>query len=652
MSQRKRKATNTRQSGNTNKGKARSGKRTSKEKFGDFMDLAEDQQASSPSKPGTRTPDPSGEKKDQSTPVEAATATKPWHQESENRTPAWAWGMLPAACTLIVGSALGSALVFLFNGDPHKMWDFSGLSNLSSIYDLNQYPQHVFFAVIASAVLLLGMVGYRMGTIISDLKSRVLTQDELLGHLTSLRLENPAGWTNPIFKMNPTLESFTTEIQAAWRKNESRLQRVVGLEGELHRLEKALSEGSREDLGGKFEIPAVGLIADEVSQMYDAREKAEEELNSWQAKLGSKGHEVMGEMQDACGWQRFTLDQLNLQEEAVKRASIHLAEASSQMAQDPRYQWDPADIMGLLTDIQTYLAGNHRKTNSGSGSNSGAEAPDLLDRLTKLSFQIGMEVARLGGRGERLGPMTQTLEELTQALRKASTSGTVSKVASPAASGEILGRLDEQLAKFKAVVVRPNREVVQLVQKLSQATEDTASNLGKIAGSFDSQYDRLGKIGQISSDLTGVDFEVTPAATGMNQDLQLSQVDPFLKREPEKDVEIIDPFMENEDSCTVQGNSLDPLEVSNNILPGSEDVFARSGDPILESNLSEPQGKVYDLAEFGAVKITGNPQPGSAEEIVHELAEFGAVLISGAQQRAVGDDRVYDLDEFGARRLD
>ena len=46
-----------------------------------------------------------------------------------------------------------------------------------------------------------------------------------------------------------------------------------------------------------------------------------------------------------------------------------------------------------------------------------ADSPgELVDRGSKLAFQIAMEVARLGPRGERLLPMTQALEELWKRL--------------------------------------------------------------------------------------------------------------------------------------------------------------------------------------------------------------------------------------------
>ncbi len=643
MSQRKRNSGKAR-----TKGGSRRRNQAPPEGFADFMDLADDEEtpapsASMPSPP----PEPVAEEQvgaeQQSTSVAAAPATlRPWHKQQENNTPAWAWGMLPAACTLIVGMGLFSALTFLFKGNPTQLWNFSGLTSLDTLYDLNQHPQHVFFAVLAASVLLLGMVGYRLAGIIGDLKQRVAAQGELLSRLTSLRLDNQDAWADPLFKMKPEVESFTAEILGAWRHQESRLQRVVGLEGELHRLEKALSEDSRDDLASKFEVPVVGMIADEVVQLHDARDAAQEELESWKARLGSKGHELMDHLQDARGWQRFTLDQLNLQGDAVQKAGAHLTAAGSQLAGDPRFGWDPEAVRQLLLDLKADLAGG---TASSGGSGAGV-ATDLLDRLAKLSFQIGMEVARLGNRGERLGPMAQTLEELTRDIRQQGGDGEAAATGKAGVSGPLLERLEKQLASLEKAAARPNRNLPQLVRKLGEAARDAAGNLIKIADSFEPQYERLDRIGQTCAELTGVQFDAAGASEHGGPDLQLTQFDPFLKKEPEEDVAVIDPFLERQETVTMQGSVLDPFQVSNNVLPGQEDVFARTDADPAETGLPDPDDKVYDLSELGAKRIDGD------EERIFDLAEFGAVLISEPLRKAAGDDRIYDLSEFGARRLD
>ena len=648
MNQRKRNSGKARTKGGSRQGGSRRRNQAPPEGFADFMDLAADEEISEPtaSMPSAP-PDPvmdteqSGAEQ-QSVATPPAPPLRPWHKQQENNTPAWAWGMLPAACTLIVGTGLFSALTFLFKGNPTQLWDFSGLTSLNTLYDLNQHPQHVFFAVLASSVLLLGMVGYRLGSIIGDLKQRVASQGELLSRLTSLRLDNQDAWADPLFKMKPETESFTAEILGAWRHQESRLQRVVGLEGELHRLEKALSEDSREDLASKFDVPVVGMIADEVVQLHDARDAAQEELESWKARLGSKGHELMDHLQDARGWQRFTLDQLNLQGDAVQKAGAHLTAAGSQLAGDPRFGWDPEAVRQLLQDLKADLAG---RTGASGGAGAGVTS-DLSDRLAKLSFQIGMEVARLGNRGERLGPMAQTLEELTRTIRQQGGDGEAAAAGSTGISGGLLERLEEQLASLDKAAGRPQRNLPQLVRKLGEAARDAAGNLVKIADSFEPQYERLDRIGQVCAELTGVQFDAAGASDHGGPDLQLTQFDPFLKKEPEEDVAVIDPFLERQETVTVQGSALDPFQVSNNVLPGQEDVFASTDADPAETGLPGPEDKVYDLAELGAKRIDRN------DERVYDLAEFGAVLISEPLRKAAGDDRVYDLSEFGARRLD
>ncbi|PJA74896.1 hypothetical protein CO151_08100 [bacterium CG_4_9_14_3_um_filter_65_15] len=620
-------------------GKSRGRKRSQQEGFSDFMDLAEDEDPGMPDVPAPA-----------ATAGDGGTDTAPNKRGparivvTDLHGPAWAWGLWPAVCTLVVGGAMASALRFLYHGQWNVLWDYSGLTNLQGLLDLNAYPQNVFLAVVIIAILLLVMVGYRLSSIIGDLQRRTVAQGELLGRLTTLRFDNQAAWQDPLFKMNPNVETFTADLLGAWRHQAARMDRMAGLEGECHRLEKALSEDSRDDLAGNFSIPVVSMIADEVLQLFDGRDAAMEDQESHQAKLGSRGHDLMADVQDARGWQRYTQDQLNMQGDAVLKASAHLNSAGTQLAKDPRFSWKPEDVLALLADLRVQLQG--RGASVAQPKADGGADSDLLDRLSKLSFQIGMEVARLGNRGERLAPMAQTLEEVAKAVRAQGMGGGAPGVV-PAS---LTKRLQEQISAFEKAAKRPERHLPTLVVKLGQTARDAAENLGKIADSFEPQYERLGRMGQACAELTGVEFDASQAIDSSAGELELSNYDPFLRQEPEEDIPVIDPFLERSDNLTVTEGGLDPFAISNNVLPGSEDEYAQAAAPAFsqpsETGLPDSGQKVYDLAEFGAVKLSADSPAG--RETVHDLSDFGAVPLD----RAVGDDRVYDLSEFGARRLD
>lgn len=641
MSQRKPKSGKAEKSDRKATGNSKGRKRSQQKGFSDFMDLAEDED---PGMPDVPTPAAtSGGSGDDADPIERRPA-RISVPGPDLYGPAWVWGLWPAVCTLVVAGAMASALRFLYRGQWNVLWDYSGLTSLEGLADLNAYPQNVFLAVVVISILLLVMVGYRLSSAIGDLKRRNTAQGELLGRLTTLRFDNQAAWQDPVFKMNPNVETFTAELLGAWRHQEARMDRLAGLEGECHRLEKALSEDSRDDLAGKFAIPVVSMIADEVLQLFDGRDAAMENQESHQAKLGSKGHDLMADVQDARGWQRFTQDQLNMQGDAVLKASTHLSSAGSQLAQDPRFSWKPEDVLALLADLRVQLQGQGAAVAPAKAD--GAADSDLLDRLSKLSFQIGMEVARLGNRGERLAPMAQTLEEVAKAVRAQGVGGGVPG----AVPTGLTKRLQEQISAFEKATKRPERHLPQLVVKLGQTARDAAENLTKIADSFEPQYERLGRMGQVCAEITGVEFDASQATDSSAGDLDLSNFDPFLRQEPEEDIPVIDPFLERSNNLTVTEGGLDPFAISNNVLPGNEGEYAHEPQPAfsspVETGLPDSADKVYDLAEFGAVKLSADSSAGA--ETVHDLSDFGAVPLD----RAVGDDRVYDLSEFGARRLD
>ncbi len=637
MSQRKRNATGKGKKAGGGRGAGKK-RQAGKDGFTDFMDLAQDHEPEREPVADGGAKSADGSRAGKSAAGAEATEVA-WRPRHENKTPAWAWGMLPAACTLIVGVGLFSALTFLYGGKPALLWDTSGLTGFHEFYNIGRHPQHVFYVVVVASALLLGMVGFRLAGIIGDLKQRVAAQGELLGRLTSLRVADQEAWQDPIFKMHPEVETFTAELLGAWRHQEARLLRLEGLEGECHRLEKALSSDSREDLAGPFEIPVMAMIAEEVTKLHDARSAVQDDQESWKASLGSKGHSVMKEIQDARSWQRFTQDQLNVQGDAVLKASAHLVSAGGQLEKDPRFAWNPGEVQEILQQVRDSL--NAPAATAPAGTTS-APDPGLLDRLSKLSFQIGMEVARLGTRGERLAPMAQTLEELSRSLKEQGGGAQGERGAAASVSAlpaELLARLDHQIQGLQEAAARPDRNLPGLVSKLGRTARDAAANLVRIADSFAPQYERLGRVGQVCAEITGVAFDPVGAEGSVDGELGLTPFDPFLNQEPEEDVPVIDPFLERSDSVTMTGGGLDPFSVSNNALPGHENEFAHATAPEADSGLSATGEKVYDLAEFGAVRLPDGDD-------VHDLDEFGAVPL------AAGEDRIYDLNEFGARRLD
>lgn len=582
----------------------------------------------------------------------------------------WRWGLAAAGTAAVVGLGVGGSLLLVFAGHPGDLWRTEGLTGIAQWLDLKNHPQNLLYLVILGSAVLAGLVGFKISQAIDGAGASFQVTRSLLAKVAALRLEKEEAWQDPAFDAHSPLANFTSETLGAWRHQEARLRRMVGIEGELHRLEKALSANSRDDIAGHYETPVVGILSDSILKIFDEAAAARSETQDLKSALQERGQPLIESVQDARGWQRLTQDQLNLQQAALEKTAAHLGALADRIRKSGAGAQDRAAVAALVQEIKRIGArqvGGQQSaaTAAGAGEGTGAGVPpqfnDLLDRFTKLAFQIAMEVARLGARGERLLPMAQSLEDLTAGFRQvADQLGTGG--GTPAQGGPSSAQLQAKLDALSALVDRlpagGGQDLAVLADKVTPAAGQVAANLIKIAQSFDQQQERLTLLGQACSELTGRTFD--PASERPQAaDMELTPLDPFLETAPQVTLEVMDPFLKRGDGSLPKTGSLESMLVTSSITPGSEGQFeARRGEPqTAQPDLPDPVAKVYDLREFGAVRMDSRtrdrqtPDSGDGGGQIHDLAEFGAVRLGGPDPAAAGQQRIYDLTEFGARRV-
>ncbi len=552
----------------------------------------------------------------------------------------WVWGLMVVVPALVIAMAVGAAFHFAYGMNSGFSWNPQETGPWNTWFDFQGHPGNLITLVGIGSLLLLGLVGARTATVVGTDLARGHEARGLLRKVTALRLDRTEGWQDPAFKSDTSLANFTAENLGVWRHHEARLKRMLGIEGELHRLEKALADGNRTDLGAKFETPVVGMLADGIIQLYDQQASAQEDLETHKAKIGSKGHRAMDLLQDARGWQTGTLDQLNLQEDALRKTATHLEALKGQLTRSVR------EVPGLPEAMS--LVGKLRRNGAGSGSAGGTSRPsdDLLERFTKLSFQVAMEAARLGPRAGRLQPMAQTLEDMAGEFRSVLASGGAGDAVPPSFAADL-----EALEKaLKGMTGKPEAPGGESLDILAPSVLKVAVNLGRIAAGFDGQQVRLNDLGRDIADLAGIEFDQASDRRETAGDLALEHFDPFLESDPNGEAPVIDPFLSRQGEVTMQVDSQASLDISSGVNPGDENQFTRSSPPAFDRGLSPGQEKVYDLGEFGARHLDAGSDRPSGERI-YDLAEFGAVLVGPGPTSAAGE-RVYDLSDFGAKRLD
>jgi hypothetical protein len=274
--------------------------------------------------------------------------------------------------------------------------------------------------------------------------------------------------------------------------------------------------------------------------------------------------------------------------------------------------------------------------------------------------------------------MSQSLEELITTLRQ-TLEGGAAVVGGPSAPGAVLGKIEALLRQFGRGETSP--EALAEIGRSGPVVGKVAANLADVARRFQIQSDRLVKLGESFGALTGAPFDASALPAGqaepvVENGLRMVPQDPFC-RDGASRVQV-DPFavdaslapppprplLETEPTVQAPPAFLDvPLESA----PGDDPfVIERvsDGGPMLNQtpseafaplelepmvpvrdeqvhtpatrNLASDQDRIYDLSEFGAVRLEQDrpsghdPQAhhGQQDDEVHELAEFGAVRVA------------------------
>lgn len=570
-------------------------------------------------------------------------------------------GWLVTSCTLVGAVGMAGALFLASGLSLQSLWKPEGLLQMDQIFNFQQNPMNVLYLVTVGVVLLtLGAVAV-ISSKASKANKRFHETNEMLSRVTELRLDDETPWTSNFFKSDPDSATFVSDILGAWRLQQARQVRSVGLEGELRRLEKALRDDSRNDLADRYDHPLVGSLADAMVSWYDDRDQARKETQAVRDKDNVDSNEVLSLIEDARAWTQANRGKVDVQGSTLQRWAGRFEDLAKEFETASGHNEAVAGLQGLQGDLA-------RAAEKG-GAGASATLDDLVDRGSKLAFQIAMEVARLGPRGERLLPMSQSLEELTTQFRQTVAQSRGQDESEATSPRTVLTRLEQITVQLVKQGPGGAGGLVRTLQDLAPASRQVAENLQDISGSFGQQSNRLNTLGTNFATLTGLEFDpgqvqesepVNPPEGGLN----ITQSDPFGK---DQDTEVesagleVDPFASGSSDpfASSASQSADP-EISSEVTPGAEDNFAadevepsRGFTSGLTEEAHEISPEVESLVQ-SVPEMTHEPELPSDKERVYDLAEFGAVRIDQDQapaQTTAEDDRIYELAEFGAVAL-
>ena len=554
-------------------------------------------------------------------------------------------GFLFTISILVAGVGVGGAILVAEGGSPASLWQPQNLLQIDQLLNFADHPLNVLYMVTMGIVFLAMLGSYKMSRAAVEANERTWEAESMLDSLTALNLDKQKDWQSQEFKKFPPAEAFVTRTLGAWRLQESRQNRLMGVEGELHRLEKALDNNSREDLTGRFDHPAVGRLADEMIRYFDARETAVLDLEKNESKNQENSTESIDNLQESRRWNGSTLDHLGVQCAAMDELSGQMGDFAKQVENAMAEPKSTEDMTNIIESIRKDIA----KQSSG-GTADGQTVPelnDLVDRGSKLAFKIAMEVARLGPRGERLLPMSQDLENLSTGFRQLidSMSDRDGGKASTRAQSSIHKKLETLAALITQDDQAPWRDMADKVQGFGPSAALISGKLTRMIDGFNEQEDRLVRLGRTFADLTGADFDSSSIPREESSDAPVASVD-SIDQEPAASSE----------EPTVATATVDPDAAPE--APGLElDVptkFNLNSESPPDMSLSEDEEKVYDLEDFGADPVA-EPETEDTDE-VFELSDLGATPMDQAVESDLDgssvEDEVFELSDFGATPMD
>lgn len=509
----------------------------------------------------------------------------------------WLLGMLQTVSLLVAAVAGGYAVLLALGGRPALLWPLS-----PALF------QPV--ALMLGGVLLLGVLGTLLtGLAASRARDRYQKSEAVIAGLAALDLAGRQNWTGDWLSSCPEVETFLTSVRYAYDRQQSKLARQIGLEGELFRLEKSIAQRTRQDLDARFDNPAAASLAETVCCLFDEGAQAQQKLEASERKLAAAGPDLCQTIQESAVWNNSALDRLNVQVAALVR-QIPALEKVALTAQQADRQNATAETAKALDSLKQKLAQLPATENGETLDGLARSVKTLVDKGGKLAIHGASEVARLGAKGKSLLTLTEELQHLVTEFRAAATQ-MEAFAKNQQRTTKVVGEIRGQVAALASASgsdehSSPNwQELSGLAQKTLAALRQGGSELSSLPSGFNDQSDRLSRLGQTCAELTGTPFVCDKSAAGPAVDLEVERFNPFASAG-------------SDGSPALSAPAPSPLMSPAATGAATQPPLPQAGD------------RVYDLSEFDAVALDNQEVTAGAEveERIYELAEFGAVALS------------------------
>lgn len=500
----------------------------------------------------------------------------------------------------------------------------------------------------------------------------------VIDHVAGLGFDSEFGWQDGRLSEEPELARFLQGLQARDREQRQELARGARLEIEIGRLGAALLAKDRGGVTASYAQPAAERLAAGAALLYEEIDRWQREAVQAQARLEELGGQALAALDSARRWQACAQSQLAAQLESVRAQAADAqrlggtVEERAKALEEARRRGAPTAAT-VLAAMPALSAGER----AAALTQAAHTIKDLVARGGSLAIQTALEVTRLGERGETLFPLTESLKALVTDFQGMATQ--LEKLArDQEAAQSALGKVQALLGELQdaperdAAAVETWRDLAARVGEFKLALVRLGADIGGALPGYAEQAERLDGAGGALAELTGQPlpeialaappaagqegFQIesfaaprlqraTPTPVADASSAAAAPVSPaapalFVKDESEREQPTrpaaFEPMglTERRSQAPAAGPAMPAAAAGLPASPAAPPAIPAETPPGLRAapaapDLSEADDRVYDLAEFGAVALDGEPEAAPEdEERVYDLSEFGAVALA------------------------
>lgn len=496
----------------------------------------------------------------------------------------------------------------------------------------------------------------------------------VIDHVAGLGFDSDFGWQDERLNEEPELARFLQGLQARDREQRQELARGARLEIEVGRLGAALLAKDRGGVAASYAQPAAGRLAAGAALLYEEIDRWQREAAQAQARLEELGGQALAALDSARRWQACAQDQLTAQLESVRAQAADVqrlggtVEERAKALEDARQRGTPT--AATVLEAMPALSAGER---AAALTQAAHTIKDLVARGGSLAIQTALEVTRLGERGETLFPLTESLKALVTDFQGVATQ--LEKLArDQEAAKAALGKVHALLGELRnapdrdAAAVETWRGLAEQVGELKLALVRLGADLGGALPGYAEQAERLDGAGGALAELTGQPLPEVALAAPPAASQEGFQIESFAA--PRLNRAVPPPVAEAPPASAAPASPAAPAlfvkDESEREDPSRPAAFEPMGltgrrpqapaagpaTPAEAPAAPAPSPAIPAETPLGLRAVPAAPDLSDADDRVYDLAEFDAVALDGEPEAAPEDEeRVYDLSEFGAVAL-